>query len=309
MAAAALAAAELRPLDPDSSKARRERLPGPAVPLHWPAAVRAGRGRKLGVERLEQGRVAPRPGAEHAVANRRLERVQVGNPAASELRPHPRKRAAERRSGRRKQRLQLRRADARRLPDLAAAHPAALAPILRENAAILADHRGMLRRRLVRQALQIRRRVRMAELPVLCPACHDVLRCSRPDARRPPFTGLRQPRRDRAILSLGGAFATPGTPGADDTRESGSDLLPPENGMHPTLIGFNTFWTVGVFSPVRFGWQGIRLVWRFPPRFPAAASAGFWLRAVRSVFRHRHRGPRSRVRFENEEVRVRRLVS
>ena len=39
-----------------------------------------------------------------------------------------------------------------------------------------------------------------------------------------------------------------------------------------SLIGFTTFWTVGVFSPVRFGWQGIGLVWRFPPWFPAAAS-------------------------------------
>ena len=193
--AAAPAAAELRPLDLDLPKARRERLPDPAVPFHRPPAVRAGRGRKLGVERLEQGRAAPRPGAEHAVADRRLERVQVRNPAASQLRPHPRKRTAERRSGRRKQRLQLRRADARRLPDLAAAHAAALPPILHANAAGLADHGRMLRRLLVRQALQIRHRVRMAELRILLLACHDAS-----DAR----ARMRGARRSRVFGSRAG---------------------------------------------------------------------------------------------------------
>ena len=236
MDAAAPAAAELRPLDPDPPEARQERLPYPAVPFHRPPAVRAGRGRKLGVERLEQGRAAPRPGAEHAVADRRPEGVQIGNPAAPELRPHPRKRTAERRFRRRKQRPQLRRAGARRILDLAAAHTAALPPMLRANAAGLADHRRMLRRLLVRQASHMRHRVRMAELRVLCLACHDVLRCSRPDARRPPFAGLRQPRRDRSILARGGAFATPAAPGADDAGTAEQARRPQKMGCTPSSI-------------------------------------------------------------------------
>ena len=101
---------------------------------------------------------------QHAVADCRPEGVQIWN-------PHPRKRTAERRFRRHKQCLQLWRAGARRLPDLAAAHPAALASILRVDAAGLAGHRGMLRRLLVRQALHMRYRVRMAELRILRLAC------------------------------------------------------------------------------------------------------------------------------------------
>ena len=37
----------------------------------------------------------------------------------------------------------------------------------------------------------------------------------RPEARRPPFAGLRQPRRNGSIL-------TPGTPNANDNRDSGT---------------------------------------------------------------------------------------
>ena len=99
-------------------------------------------------------------------------------------------------------RLHLRRrADGRLRRDLAAEHPTTLAPIPRRNAVMLADQRRVLRRRLVRQTLQIRHRLRMAELRVPCLACHDSLFRSRPDARRPPFAGLRKPRRDRPMLN------------------------------------------------------------------------------------------------------------
>ena len=81
-AVAAPAAAETAPFDPDRSEARPERLPDPAVTVHPPAATRAGRGRKSGVERLEQRRAALRPAARQVVADRRLDGVQIRNPAA-----------------------------------------------------------------------------------------------------------------------------------------------------------------------------------------------------------------------------------
>ena len=129
-AAAAPAAAETAPLDPDRSEARPERLPDPAVTVHPPAAMRAGRGRKIGVERLQQRREARRPAARQTVADRRLDGVQIRNPAAPQLRPHPRKRTAERRRDRRMQRIHLRgwTAGRRSRLELATMHPAALAP-------------------------------------------------------------------------------------------------------------------------------------------------------------------------------------
>lgn len=91
-------------------------------------------------------------------------------------------------------------------------------PIRRGNAAGLADQRRMIRRRVVRQALQMRHHVRMAERRVPRLAGHDALFRSRPHARHLPLAGLRQPRGDRSILTLEGAFPTPGTPSADDTE-------------------------------------------------------------------------------------------
>ena len=46
------------------------------------------------------------------------------------------------------------------------------------------------------------RGIRMAELRVLCLACHDAPCCSRPDARRAPFAGLRKPPLDRPMPNL-----------------------------------------------------------------------------------------------------------
>ena len=79
-------------------------------------------------------------------------------------------------------RLQLRKRAAERRLDLAAAHPAALAPILRDNAVLIENQRRLLRRLLVRQTLKKRHRLQMAALRVLCLACHDALFRSRPIA-------------------------------------------------------------------------------------------------------------------------------
>ena len=61
--------------------------------------------------------------------------------------------------------------------------------------------RKVLRCLLVRQSWQLRHRLWVAELRVLCLACHDSLFRSCPNARRPPFAGLRKPPRDRPMLN------------------------------------------------------------------------------------------------------------
>ena len=155
---------------------------------HPPPATRAGRGRKLGVDRLRKSRAALRPAVQHLRANQRLDRVQIRNPADPQLRLQLRKRAAERR------RLHLRRRAGGRLRrDLAAAHPAALAPLPRDNAVLLENQRRLLRRLLVRQTLQKRHRLRMAELRVPCLACHDALFRSRPGGAAPAVRGSSEP--------------------------------------------------------------------------------------------------------------------
>ena len=59
-AAAALAAAETAPLDPDRSEARPERLPDPAVTVHPPAATRAGRGGRAASNASSSAATPPR---------------------------------------------------------------------------------------------------------------------------------------------------------------------------------------------------------------------------------------------------------
>ena len=195
-AAAAVAATETGPLDPDRPKARPERLRGPAVPLRPPAAARAGRRRIGGVARLQQIRAGLRSEIERPLADRRLDRVQIRNPADPKLRLQPRKRTAELRLGRRMHRVHLIGPAAGRAVrlELATAHMAVLKPLPRDNAVILENQRRLLRRLLARQTLQKRHRLRMAEPRVLRLARHDALCCSRPDARRPPFASLPKSR-------------------------------------------------------------------------------------------------------------------
>ena len=108
-----------------------------------------------------------------------------------QLRPHPRKRTAERRRDRRMQSLHLRGRTAGRRSrlELATMHPAALAPVLRRNAVALDTQWTQLRRLLVRQTLQKRCQFRMAELRVPYLHCHDDLCCSRPGGAAPAVRG------------------------------------------------------------------------------------------------------------------------
>ena len=89
----------------------------------------------------------------------------------------------------------------RRTPQPRDSEPAADTPILREHAVMLADDGKMLRRRLVRQSLQIRHRIRMAELRVLSLDCHDALVCSRPDARCRRSRGFGNRPRGQSMLN------------------------------------------------------------------------------------------------------------
>ena len=80
VAVAARAADVVRPPNLERPEARLERLREPAVQLLPPAACPAARGRKLGVERLEQGRISLRPAAEQSRADRCLEGAGSGTP-------------------------------------------------------------------------------------------------------------------------------------------------------------------------------------------------------------------------------------
>ena len=91
----------------DRPKARLECLHGPAVPLHPLAATRAGPRRKSGISCLQQIRAGLRFEAERQLAGRRLNHVQILNPANPELRLQPRKRPAELRLDCRMQRVHL----------------------------------------------------------------------------------------------------------------------------------------------------------------------------------------------------------
>ena len=165
------------------------------------------------VTALQKNRVALRPATQHSRANQRLQCVQIRNPAAPKFRLQMRKRAAELRL--RMHRLHLRRrADGRLRRALAATHTAALAPIPRDNAVMPENQERLLRRLLVRQTLQKRHRLRMAELRFPCLACPNALFRSRPEDRRPPFAGLRKPPRDRPMLNLDAPDCNP--PNADN---------------------------------------------------------------------------------------------
>ena len=227
---AAAAAVELDPLEIDQPKARQEPLHGPGALLHPLAAGRAGRGRKLGAVRLEQCLASLRAALQHLLADRRLECVQIGNPVPSELRPQPRKRTAELRFHRRKQRLHLRLFA--RL-DLAAAHLAAVAPVLRDDAVVLADQRRMLRRLRRRQAPQKRRRFRMAELRFLILACHAALCCSRPDARRPPCADHWKPHPVRSMMDVDRSVRNPRNTRRGRRPKAPNQNQIQKNGMHP----------------------------------------------------------------------------
>ena len=199
------------------------------MPLHPPTAVRAGRSRKSGIARLQKIRADLRPDGKRAIAEPRLDRVQIRNPAAPQLRLQPVKRPAELRLDRRMQRLR----PGRRL---AAANPAALAPIVPRNAVLLADQGRLLRRLLVRQTPQTGRRVRMAELRVLCLDRHDALCCSCPGSAAPAVRGSSEtapepihagPRRPR----LQPSNAEPGRNAKTQNR------ITQESGTHPVTRG------------------------------------------------------------------------
>ena len=234
-AAAALAAMAAAPLDPDRTHARLEGLSDPAVPFHPPAAARAGRRRKLGVERLQKGRVARRPAPQLAAADRGLDGVRIRNPAAPELRRQKRKQTTELRFRRPHERSQRARPGGRtagRL-DLATANPAPDALLLNVNAVALSDNGRMLRRLRVRQSLQLRHRIRMEKLRVPSLDRHAGLFRSSPDARRPPCAGLRkpppghvhaEPRRPRLLPSE--------TPKSDRARKHKTDFTK-KYGPHP----------------------------------------------------------------------------
>ena len=231
-----LAAAEIGPLGPDRAHARLEGLPGPAVPLHPPPAIRAGRRRKLAAERLQKRRVERRSAAQKAVADRRLDRVQIQNPAGPQLRLQPGKRTTELGFSRPHERMQRARPGGRvdRRLDLATTNPAALAPISRRNAVLLKNHGRLLRRLLVRQTPQKRHRLRMAELQILCIDCHDHLCCPSPGGAAPAVRGSSE-------TDPGSSHAAPRTPPLQTSgrrnrapRESAKQMSP--KNMDHTLV-------------------------------------------------------------------------
>ena len=71
----------------------------------------------------------------------------------------------------------------------------------RKSAQRLFSRQHLTASRALAPAFDQRGGIRMAELRVLCLACHDAPCCSRPDARCPPFAGLRKPPRDRPMLN------------------------------------------------------------------------------------------------------------
>ena len=154
-----------------------------------------------------------------------------------QLRPHPRKRTAERRRDRRMQRVHLRGRTAGRRSrlELATMHPAALAPLLRLNAVALDTQWTQLRRLLVRQTLQKRRQFRMAELRVPYLHCHDDLCCSRPGRAAPAVRGSSEtaPGTDPCCTAQT-PIATLGRK-TRATPESAEMHVSTKNGMHPMI--------------------------------------------------------------------------
>ena len=166
----------------------------------------------------------------------------------------------------------------RRHLDFAAAYPASLAPILRANAAGPADHRRMLRRLLVRQALQIHHSVQMTELRILRLACHDA---SAARAR------MRVARRSRVFGSRAGTAPSrppdarlqpPETPNAANARDSGTGLPPTKTHM----IGLCPF------TPDHETDSG-----RWPPRRPRSVASWCFPAGSRMMFGGSGRSGRS----------------
>ena len=113
---------------------------------------------------------------------------------------------------------------------------------------MLENQKRLLRRRLVRQTLQKRHRVRMAELRVPCLAYHDALSRTRPDARHPPFAGLRKLPRDRPMLNLDAPDCNPPKRRQSDRgQKQKTDFTQkykphPKNGRETEVVHSPTFW-------------------------------------------------------------------